>query len=174
MKRKTKFRNVTFLLAICAGTIAACTCVLIIADKYHSAQSKFNAHLQESQGWEAFRRTKTDYFKAHEEEANNSKKNLEEAKSNFWVQRPKQELVGIFALVGVGSALAGYLAVWIVAMICYVCVRTLFRGLVFCIKGKGSRGKGSRGKGSRTREAISNSESTESTESTAEKLITLR
>ncbi len=149
MKRKTKFRNVTFLLAVCASTIAACTCVLMTADKYQSAQSNFNAHLQESQGWEACRLTKPDYFKAHEEEANNSKKNLEEAKSNFWVKRPKQELVGIFALFGVGSALAGYLAVWIVAMICYTCVRTLFRGLALCFGGKG---------GKRARGALSNSQ----------------
>ena len=144
MKQKTKLnttlRNVAFYLAICAGTIAACTCVLIIADKYHSAQSKFNAHVQEFQGWEACRLTKPDYFKANEEEANNSKKNLDEAKSNFWVELPKQELVGLFALGGVGSALAGYLAVWIVAVICYACVRTLIRGLALCIKGNRARG----------------------------------
>jgi hypothetical protein len=140
MKRKTKFRNVTFLLAVSASITAACICVLLISEEYHSAQSKFDNYKREVQEWEACRQTKPDYFKANEEEANNSKKNLDEAKSNFWVELPKQELVGLFALGGVGSALAGYLAVWIVAVICYACVRTLIRGLALCIKGNRARG----------------------------------
>ncbi len=140
MKQKTKFRNVTFLLAVCASITVACICVLLIAEDYHSAQSKFDAHVREAQGWEAFRQTNPDYFKANEEEASNSKKNLDEAKSNFWVKLPKQELVGLFALGGVSSALAGYLAVWTVALLCRTCVRTLIRGLAFYIGGSRTRG----------------------------------
>lgn len=140
IKHNTTLRNVALYLAVCVGTIAACTCVLIVADKYNSAKSKYNAQVQETQGWEACRLTKPDYFKAHEEEANNSKKNLEEAKNNFWIQRPKQELVGIFILSGLVSAVAGYLSIWVSYLICNACLRTLFRGLSLCFGGKRVRG----------------------------------
>ena len=40
--------------------------------------------------------------------------NLEKAKNNFWVKHPKNKIIMLFVLAGLGSAISGYLVVWAV------------------------------------------------------------
>lgn len=117
MNRKSSFRKVASFLATCAGITAACICVLLIAGEYHSARSKVDLHNSELQGWEACRQANPDYYKASEQTVITSKKNLTEARGNFWIKIPKTQLAGFLILGGLASAAAGYLATWGVVLI---------------------------------------------------------
>ena len=89
MNQNNSFRRITSFLATCAGITSACICVLLIAGEYHSARSKVNLHNSEVQGWEACRQANPDYYRASEQSVSSSKKNLAEARGNFWVRIPK-------------------------------------------------------------------------------------
>lgn len=117
MKRNS-MRRITLFLSICVSVFAACFCVLQIADKYYTARNKLNMYNNEYQEWEACRQTEPTYFKANEEAVNNCRKNLEEAKDNFWVKLPKSVVIGLFVLSGLCSAIVGYLMVWSVWFVC--------------------------------------------------------
>ena len=114
MKLKGKLRGVTFFLAICASGILAPFCILLMAGEYQSAHDRLEIQSREFQGWEACKQTKPAYFKDNAEEVAACTKGLNEAKENFWVKTPKVQLAGLFLLVGVGSAISGYLITLIV------------------------------------------------------------
>ena len=117
MKRTSRFHNITSFFAICAGITSACICVLLIAGEYHSARSKFEIHNQEAQGWEACRQANPSYYKASGKAVTSSMENLAESQGNFWVKMPKVQLAGLLALGGLGSAAAGYAAMWGVVLL---------------------------------------------------------
>ncbi|UCE48862.1 MAG: hypothetical protein JSW47_01720 [Phycisphaerales bacterium] len=117
MNLKNNFRKVTSFLAMCAGITTACICVLLIADEYHSARSKFEMHNREVQGWEACRQANPAYYEASKKTVNSSRQKLAEAESNFWISIPRVQLAGFLALGGLASATAGYLATWGVVLL---------------------------------------------------------
>ncbi len=117
MKRNS-MRRIILFLSICVSVFAACFCVLQIADKYYTARNKLNMYNNEYQGWEAFRQTESAYFEVNEEAINSCRKNLEEAKDNFWVKLPRRGVIGWFVLSGLGSAISGYLVVWAIWFVC--------------------------------------------------------
>ena len=112
MKRKYGLRSITLFLSICVSVFSACFCVLLMAGEYYTARHKLDIYSKEFQGWEACRQTEPTYFKSNAEAVSSCLNNLEEAKDNFWVQLPETEIIGLFVLAGLGSAISGYLAVW--------------------------------------------------------------
>jgi hypothetical protein len=136
MKRKCGLRSVTLFLAICVSVFSACFCVLLMADDYHSARYKLDAHSQEFQGWEACRQTKPAYYETNAEAVNTCRKSLEEAKDNFWVKLPKAQSIGLFVLAGLGSATGGFLATWAIVWFVGLGIYRLIRLLMFCFRGK--------------------------------------
>lgn len=117
MNRKSDFDKLTSFLATCAGITAACICVLLIAGEYHSAGSKVKLHKSEVEGWEACRQANPSYYQASGSAVSSSKKDLAQARDNFWVKIPKTQVGGILALGGLCSAAVGYLATWSVLRI---------------------------------------------------------
>ncbi len=113
MKRKYGLRSITLFLSICVSVFSACFCVLLMADEYYTARNKLDIYTNEYQGWEACRLTEPNYFKSNAEAVSNCLTNLEEAKGNFWVQLSKSKIIMLFVSAGLGSAIGGYLAVWI-------------------------------------------------------------
>ena len=116
MKRKSRFRKTASFLATCAGLTSACICVLIISGEWHSARSNYEIHHREVEGWEACRQANPEYYAASEQSVVSSRENLAQAQNNVWVRVSKVQLAGFLALGGLGSAVAGYLATWIVLM----------------------------------------------------------
>jgi hypothetical protein len=114
MKRKYGLRSIIFFISICVSVFAACFCVLLMAGEYYTARNKLDVYTNEYQGWEACRQTEPTYFKSNVEAVSSCINNLEEAKENFWIKLSKAELIMLFAAVGLGSAIGGYLTVWIV------------------------------------------------------------
>ena len=112
MKRKYGLRSITLFLSICVSVFSACFCVLLMAGEYYTARNKLEIYNNEYQGWEACRQTEPTYFKANSDAVSSCLNNLEEAKDNFWVKLPKNKMIGLFVLAGLGSAISGYLAVW--------------------------------------------------------------
>jgi hypothetical protein len=112
MKRKYGLRKITLFLSISVSVFSACFCVLLMASEYYTARHKLDIYSKESQGWEACRQTEPTYFEANAEAVNSCLKNLAEAKSNFWATLPKNQVITLFVLVGLGSSIGGYLAVW--------------------------------------------------------------
>lgn len=114
MKRKYGLRKITLFLSISVSVFSACICVLLMANEYYTARHKLEIYSKESQGWEACRQTEPTYFKSNAEAVSSCLNNLEEAKSNFWVTLPKNQVIILFVLAGLFSAVGGYLAVWFV------------------------------------------------------------
>ena len=112
MKRRFGLRKITLFLSICVSVFSACFCVLLLADEYYTARNKLDVYSKEFEGWEACRQTEPTYFEANAESVSNCKKSLEEAQNNFWVTNPKNQVMTLFVLAGLGSAIGGYLAVW--------------------------------------------------------------
>ena len=112
MKRKYGLRKITLFLSICVSVFSACFCVLLMAGEYYTARHKLDIYSKESQGWEACRQTEPTYFKSNADAVSSCLNNLEEAKSNFWVTHPKNQIIMLFVLAGLGSAISGYLFVW--------------------------------------------------------------
>jgi hypothetical protein len=112
MKRKYGLRKIKFFLPISVSVFSACFCVLLMASEYYTARNKLEIYSKESQGWEACRQTEPTYYEANAEAVSNCLKNLEEAKNNFWATLPKNQVITLFVLAGLGSAIGGYLAVW--------------------------------------------------------------
>ena len=112
MKRKYGLRKITLFLSISVSVFSACICVLLMANEYYTARHKLDIYSKESQGWEACRKTEPTYFEANAEAVSSCLKNLEEAKNNFWATLPKNQVITLFVLAGLGSAIGGYLAVW--------------------------------------------------------------
>ncbi|MDT8301063.1 MAG: hypothetical protein RQ760_06220 [Sedimentisphaerales bacterium] len=112
MNRKYGLRQITLFLSVCVSVFSACICVLLMANEYYTARNKLDMYSKESQGWEACRQTEPTYFEANAEAVSNCLKNLEEAKNNFWATLPKNQVITLFVLAGLGSAIGGYLAVW--------------------------------------------------------------
>ena len=112
MKRKYGLRKITLFLSICVSVFSACFCVLLMAGEYYTARHKLDIYSKESQGWEACRQTEPTYFKSNADTVSSCLNNLEEAKSNFWVTHPKNQIIMLFVLAGLGSAIGGYLFVW--------------------------------------------------------------
>ena len=118
MKQRDGMRIIRLFLSICVSVFTACFCVLLMADEYYTAQNKLNMYNREFQGWEACRQTEPNYFRANEEAVSSCQKNLDAAKDNYWVKLPKNKLIGLFILAGLGSAVGGYLVVWCVWFVC--------------------------------------------------------
>lgn len=123
MNRKYGLRKITLFLSMCVSVFSACFCVLLMANEYYTARNKLDMYSKESQGWEACRQTEPTYFEANAEAVSNCLKNLQEAKSNFWATLPKNQVITLFVLAGLGSAIGGYLAVWSV----WFCVTGVYR-----------------------------------------------
>ena len=114
MKRRYGLRSITLFLSICVSVFSACFCVLLMAGEYYTARHKLDIYNKEFEGWEACRQTEPTYFKSNAEAVSNCLKNLEEAKGNFWVTHPKNQIIMLFVFAGLGSAIGGYMAVWFV------------------------------------------------------------
>ena len=114
MKRKYGVRSITLFLSICVSVFSACFCVLLMAGEYYTAQHKLDIYNKEFQGWEACRQTEPTYFKSNAEAVSSCLKSLEEAKGNFWVKLPQNQIIMLLVLAGLSSAIGGYLAVWFV------------------------------------------------------------
>ena len=110
--RRRGLRGVTLFLAISASVVSACVCVLLMAGEYHSARFKRDAHDREYQGWLACRQMNPAYYEDNKEAVSSCLKSLEAARDNFWLRRSTAQLAGLFIIVGLGSAAAGYLATW--------------------------------------------------------------
>jgi hypothetical protein len=139
MKEKSGLRGLRFFLATCASVACACVCVLLIAGEYHSARFKLDTYEREYQGWEAFGKTNTAYFEANQEAVSSCRKNLNEARDNFWVKLPRTHVVGLFAAAGLGSAAGAYVATWVVVWLGGTGVCRFTRWLAMCFRGKPKR-----------------------------------
>lgn len=139
MNKKEKLRRAVFSLAICVGIFCAWCCVLLMAGEYNSASHKLDVHKQEVQGWEACRLTKPSYFRSNAEVVSSCLKNFNQAKNNFWLGLSKGQLVGLFALAALGSAVAGGLATWIVVWLGGLTIYKTIRLLVLCFRFRSSR-----------------------------------
>ena len=113
-KRKYGSRSIILFLSISVSVFSACVCVLIMAGEYYTARNKLAIYNNEFQGWEACRQTEPSYFKSNAEAVSACVNNLEEAKNNFWVKHPKNKIIMLFLLAGLGSAISGYMVVWFV------------------------------------------------------------
>lgn len=134
MNKKGKLRRAVFSLAICVGIFCAWCCVLLMAGEYNSASHKLDVHKQEVQGWEACRLTKPSYFRSNAEVVSSCLKNFNQAKDNFWLGLPKGQLIGLFALAALGSAVAGGLATWIVVWLGGLAIYRTIRLLAICFR----------------------------------------
>ena len=139
MKTKSKLRGLIFFLATSASVACACICVLLIAEKYHSARLKLDTQDREYQGWEAFRKTNPAYFEANEETAIACATNLSAARDNFWVKLSKTHLVGLFVAAGLGSATAAYLTTWAAVWLAGTGLCRFARWLALCFQRKPKR-----------------------------------
>ena len=113
MKNKNKSKKIISFLAICTSVVCACICVLLISGEYHMAQFKLDTHNRELEGWQACRQTNPEYFKANEQAVNSCLTSIDQAQDNFWVQLPKEKLIGLYILAALVSAIGGYLVTWI-------------------------------------------------------------
>jgi len=136
MKTKSKLRGLTFFLATSASVACACICVLLIAERYHSARLKLDTQDRENQGWEAFRKTNPAYFEANQETASACATNLNTARDNFWVKLSKTHLVGLFIAAGLGSATVAYLTTWMVVWLIGTGLSRFARWLALCFERK--------------------------------------
>jgi hypothetical protein len=109
-----------------------------MAGEYYTARHKLDIYSKESEGWEACRQTEPTYFKSNAEAVSSCQKNLEEAKGNFWVTLPKNQMIGLYVLAGLGSAICGYLAVWSV-WFCGTGVYRFIRWVKLCWQSKSFR-----------------------------------
>lgn len=134
MKLNGKLRGVVFFLAICASVFSSSFCILLMAGEYHSARYSLDMHSREFQGWQAFKQTEPAYFKANAEAITSCVKALNEARDNFWVKIPKVQLAGLFLLAGVGSAIGGYSATWIVVWFGGLCIYRFVGWLGLCFR----------------------------------------
>lgn len=114
MKQNIRLRELAFFLAMCGGVFCACFCVLSVANDRHSALYRVDMHKSELRGWEACRETKPALFRENEGVVSRCAKSLAEAEGSFWVKLSPRQLVGLYVLGGLGGALGGYLAVWVV------------------------------------------------------------
>ncbi len=112
MKQQSRLRGIAFFLSLCASVISACICVLLMAGEYNSARFQLDAYNHEIQGWEACRQTQPTYYEANSENVGLCARNLEQARDNFWVKIPRTQLIGLFAVGGLGSAIAVYLVTY--------------------------------------------------------------
>ncbi len=134
MKLKGKVRGITFFLAVCASVFSASFCVLLMAEEYQSARYKLDRYNLEFQGWAACQQTKPAYFKDNADAVSSCLKNLDQARSNFWVKIPKIQLAGLFVLAGLSSATAGYLTTWLVVWFGGLCIYRFIRWLGLCLR----------------------------------------
>jgi hypothetical protein len=134
MNGKSKLRNVTSFLAICASVVSACVCVLLISGDYHSAHFNLDTYDRELQGWQACRQTNPEYFKANEQAVNSCLTGIDQARDNFWMKLPKAHLIGLFVLAGLGSAASGYLATWAIVWLVGISIYKFIRLLAFSLK----------------------------------------
>jgi len=111
-KRKYGSRSIILFLSISVSVFSACVCVLLMAGEYYTARNKLEIYTNELQGWEACRQTEPSYFKSNAKAVSSCVSNLEAAKNNFWVKHPKNKIIMLFVLAGLGSAISGYLGVW--------------------------------------------------------------
>jgi hypothetical protein len=139
MKRKSRLRKAIVSLAICTGIFCAWCCVLLMFGEYSSARQKLDVHRLELQTWEACRQTKPSYFRSNSERVNSCLKNLREAQDNPWVSLPKDQLVGLFVLAALGSAVGGGLVTWAVIWLGCLTIYRFFRLLALCFKYHQSR-----------------------------------
>jgi Flp pilus assembly protein TadB len=132
MRQKSKLRSAVFSLAVCAGVFCAWCCVLLMSGEYYSARRKLDVSKQELQTWEACRNTKPSYFKSNAEAVSTCLKNFNEARDNRWLSLPKEQLIGLFVLAAVVSAVGGGLATWAVVWLVFLSVYRFVRLLAFC------------------------------------------
>lgn len=114
MGPRCRFRDITLWVAITAGILCTCFCILTVADKYYSAHQKLEMYRQSLNGWEACRTTRPAFFRANAESINFCLKNLSEAQENFWVNLPIAQLAGIYLLAGLACAAGGFSGTWVV------------------------------------------------------------
>jgi hypothetical protein len=136
--RKGKYgvHSVLHFLSISVSVFSACFCVLLMAGEYYTAQNKLEIYNNEFQGWEACRRTEPGYYKASAGVVSTCVNNLEEAKNNFWVKHPKNAIIILFILAGLGSAVSGYLVVWAV-WFSGLGISIFIKWVTLCIEKKG-------------------------------------
>lgn len=128
MKRRG-LRGITLFLAISASVVLACVCVLLLAGEYHAARYNLDTYDREYQGWQACRQMRPAYYDENKEAVGACLKNLEAARDNFWLHRSTVQLAGLFIIVGLGSAVMGYLATWGLVWLVGVGVRKFSRWL---------------------------------------------
>jgi hypothetical protein len=109
-----------------------------MAGDYYSARNKLEIYTNELQGWEACRQTEPSYFESNTDAVNTCINNLEEAKNNFWVKHPKNKIIPLFVLAGLGSAIGGYLVVWFF-WYSGLCIYKIVEWVKLCIENKGFR-----------------------------------
>jgi len=134
-------RSITFFLAVCASVFSASFCVLLMAEEYRSARYKLDRYNLEFQGWEACQQTKPAYFKDNAEAVSSCLKSLDQARANFWVQLTILQLVGLFVLAGLSSAIGGFLAAWLVIWFGGLCIYKFIRWMGLCLRRHSERKK---------------------------------
>jgi len=137
MKQKSILSSVTFLATL-ASVLSASCCITFMAVQYNSARTKFDVLNREFQGWQACRQTKPAYYEANKEALSDCVISLDEARRNFWIRLPKVHLLGLFVLSGLGSAIGGYLATWIVVWFGLLSILSIYRfikWLALCFRG---------------------------------------
>lgn len=132
MRRKNKIRSAVFSLAVCAGIFCAWCCVLFMAGEYYAARRKLNVSKQELQTWDACRNTKPSYFASNADAVSACLKNFNEAQANRWMSMPREQLVGLFVLAAVASAVGGGLITWAVVWLVCLSIYRFVKLMAFC------------------------------------------
>lgn len=141
MNLKCRFYKVTLFLAIIAGISCACYGVLLVADDYYRAQNKLNVCKENVEGWEACRKMKPEFYEANAEAVSTSLRNLSEAEKNFWVNLPKNRLVGFYALAGLAGAIGGGLITWAILWFAGLTIYEMLRWFALVCCGRSGRRK---------------------------------
>jgi hypothetical protein len=141
MNLKCRFKRITLLLSIIAGVSCACYGVLLIADEYYRAQNKLNTCREIVEGWEACRKMKPEFYKANTEVVSSSLEKLDETQQNFWVNLPKNQLVGLYILAGFAGAIGGCLVTWTFLWFCGLAVYETIRWFIIVCCGHSGHGK---------------------------------
>ena len=136
MNPRRRLRDITLWVAVTAGIICACFCILTVADKYYSAHQKLDMYRQSLHGWEACRKTSPAFYRANTDAVNYCLKNLSEAQGDFWANLPIGQLAGMYVLAGIGGAAGGYLATWAAVWFGVLAVCKLIRQIAARLKRK--------------------------------------
>ncbi|UCG58402.1 MAG: hypothetical protein JSU70_02635 [Phycisphaerales bacterium] len=114
MKPRHGAQRVAIFLAMAVGVFCACCCVLLVAERHYWARNRLDRYRQELEGWEACRVGEPSFYRANVDVVSLCLENLTESQQDFWVKVSNVQLMGLYILAGLGGAVGGSLATWVV------------------------------------------------------------